>query len=100
MEYRQQPATQEKFLVYLKSCLAHGLTGRAIPVAVSCETRGYGHQEVLQARGEATLSAHVFEQQERSSGFEHTSHFLQTARGIANGAKDERSKRAIEALIG
>src|SRR5712691_2900908 len=72
----------------------------AVPMAIAHAAGREGHERILDPRGNASLRAHMFEQQEGSSRLEDAPDLTQTTLGIMYGTEDEGGHHPLELCIG
>lgn len=84
----------------LETGVQNGAQSIAVPMAIPHAASREGHECVLHPGGDASLRAHMFEEQEGPFRFEDAPDLAQAALGILHGTEDEGGHDAIELCIG
>src|SRR6266404_5040355 len=78
----------------------NGAQGIAVPMAIAHAARREGHERILHPGGDASLRAHMFEEQEGPSRLEDAPDLTQAALGIMYRTEDEGGHHTLELCIG
>src|SRR5579859_5266980 len=76
------------------------LQGIAVPMVIAHAARRHRDQRILHPRSYSSVRAHMFEEQEGPSRFEHAPDLAQAALWILHGTEDERDHHCIEMCVG
>src|SRR6266571_2705763 len=99
-QHRLESSAELAHLRGLEARAPHHRSRIAVPVAMAHAAGREGHERILYPRGNASLRAHMFEQQERPSRLEHPPDLAQAALRILHRTEDERGHSSIEMRVG